>query len=80
MSDLSVMTVSGASGEPLVQMIVVTINGTRYALVGPVVHVPGIMNQDLDVTGIEFGEIMPAYAAAKMLQGNFREALGSGIQ
>lgn len=72
--------VLGPNDEPLVQMIVVTINGMQYALVGPVVHVPGIMAQDLDVSGIEFGEIMPAHAAAKMLQGNFREALGSGIQ
>jgi hypothetical protein len=72
--------VLGPNDEPLVQMIVVTINGMQYALVGPVVHVPGIMAQDLDVSGIEFGEIMPAHAAAKMLEGNFREALGSGIQ
>lgn len=72
--------VLGPNDEPLVQMIVVTINGMQYALVGPVVHVPGIMAQDLDVSGIEFGEIMPAHAAARMLEGNFREALGSGIQ
>ena len=77
---LTISNVLGPNDEPLVQMIVVTINGMQYALVGPVVHVPGIMHQDLDVSGIEFGEIMPAHAAAKMLEGNFREALGSGIQ
>ncbi len=80
MSDLSVMRVAGPAGEPLVQLIVVTINGTQYALVGPVVYVPGVLHKDLDVSGIEFGEIMPAHAAARMLEGNFREALGSGIQ
>lgn len=72
--------VLGPNDEPLVQMIVVTINGMQYALVGPVVHVPGIMAQDLDVSGIEFGEIMPAHAAAKMLEGDFRSVMGSNIQ
>lgn len=66
--------------QPLVQMIVVTINGTRYGLVGPVVHVPGIMDQDLDVSEIEFGEIMPAHAAAQMLQGDFRKVMGTEVQ
>jgi 6-phosphofructokinase len=65
---------------PLVQMVVVTINGTRYGLVGPVVHVPGTMDQDLDVSEIEFGEIMPAHAAAKMLQGEFRKVMGTEVQ
>ena len=77
---LTVTGVCGPADEPLVQMIVVTINGTRYALVGPVVHVPGVLHQDLDVSEIEFGEIMSAHAAAKMLEGNFRVALGSGVQ
>lgn len=80
MSDLSVMTVSGASGEPLVQMIVVTINGIRYGLVGPVVHVPGLMAQEIDISEVEFGEIMPAHAAARMLEGDFRAVMGFDIQ
>jgi hypothetical protein len=63
----------------LVQMIVVTINGTQYALVGPVVYVPGT-EQDLDVSNIEFGEIMTACAAAQMLKGDFRNALGTNVQ
>ena len=65
---------------PLVQMVVVTINGTRYGLVGPVVHVPGTMDQDLDVSEIEFGEIMPAHAAAQMLEGRFKQIMGSEVQ
>jgi len=69
-----------ADDMPLVQMVVVTINGTRYGLVGPVVHVPGTMDQDLDVSEIEFGEIMPARAAAKMLQGDFRKVMGTEVQ
>ena len=77
---LTVTGVCGPADEPLVQMIVVTINGTRYALVGPVVHVPGVLHQDLDVSEIEFGEIMPAYAAARMLEGDFKGVLGTGVQ
>ena len=80
MSDLSVMSVTGPAGEPLVQMIVVTINGIRYGLVGPVVHVPGLMKQDLDVSEIEFGEILPAHAAARMLEGDFRAIMGYEVQ
>jgi hypothetical protein len=70
----------GEEGCPLVQMIVVTINGTRYALVGPVVHVPGLVQSTIDVSDIEFGEIMPAHAAAKMLEGDFRGIMGAGVQ
>ena len=80
MNTLTVTGVCGPNDEPLVQMTVVTINGTQYPLVGPVVHVPGIMAQDLDVTGIEFGEIMSAQAAARMLEGDFKNALGTNVQ
>ena len=66
--------------EPLVQMVVVTINGVRYGLVGPVVHVPGILESDLDVSEIEFGEIMHAHAAAKMLRGEFKAMMGAEVQ
>ena len=68
------------NNEPLVQMVVVTINGVRYGLVGPVVHVPGLIESDLDVSEIEFGEIMPAHAAAQMLRGEFKAVMGSDVQ
>ena len=77
---LTVTGVCGPADEPLVQMIVVTINGTRYALVGPVVHVPGLMAQEIDISEVEFGEIMPAHAAARMLEGDFRAVMGFDIQ
>ena len=35
---------------------------------------------DLDVSEIEFGEIMPAHAAAKMLRGEFRAVMGTEVQ
>lgn len=77
---LTVSNVLGPDDEPLVQMIVVTINGMQYALVGPVVHVPGVLHKDLDVSEIEFGEIMSAQAAARMLEGDFKSALGTNVQ
>lgn len=77
---LTISNVLGPDDEPLVQMIVVTINGMQYALVGPVVHVPGVLHKDLDVSEIEFGEIMSAQAAARMLEGDFKSALGTNVQ
>jgi hypothetical protein len=66
----------------LVQMITLKINGIRYGLVGPVVVVPGFITSPLevDVSEIEFGEIMPARTAARMLEGDFKKAMGAGIQ
>ena len=77
---LTISNVLGPDDEPLVQMIVVTINGMQYALVGPVVHVPGVLHKDLDVSEIEFGEIMSAQVAARMLEGDFKSALGTNVQ
>ena len=66
---------------PMIQMMVVTINGVEYALIGPVVHGPGgIGTQNLDISDIHFGEIMPAHIAAEMLRGAFIKDLGSEIQ
>jgi hypothetical protein len=64
---------------PLVQLLIITINGTQYALVGPVIHVPG-NNPSFNITEIEFGDILPASAAARMLEGAFREHMGSKVQ
>ncbi len=67
---------------PLVQMITLKINGIRYGLVGPVVVVPGFITSPLevDISEIEFGEIMTANTAARMLEGDFKKAMGAGIQ
>jgi len=66
----------------LVQMITLTINGTRYGLVGPVVVVPGLTPGPLevDISEIEFGEIMTGRTAARMLEGDFKKAMGAGVQ
>jgi len=66
----------------LVQMITLTINGTRYGLVGPVVVVPGLTTGllEVDISEIEFGEIMTGRTAARMLEGDFKKAMGAGVQ
>ena len=79
MDDLSLEEPDRAS---LVQMITLTINGTRYGLVGPVVVVPGLVPGPLevDISEIEFGEIMTGRTAARMLEGDFKKAMGAGVQ
>jgi hypothetical protein len=63
-------------------MITLTINGTRYGLVGPVVVVPGLTTGllEVDISEIEFGEIMTGRTAARMLEGDFKKAMGAGVQ
>jgi len=82
MNDMADDTCPDDLPAPLVQMITLVINGTRYGLVGPVVVVPGHGPRivDIDVSEIEFGEIMTAGTAARMLEGDFKRALGSGVQ
>ncbi len=65
----------------LVQMMVVTINGTNYALFGPVVFPPdGPPEQELDITEFHFGEILPAHVAADLLRGSHVRELGTEVQ
>ncbi len=72
----------GDEPRAYVQIITLTINGTRYGLVGPVVIVPGSLppKVEIDVSEVEFGEIMPAHLAARMLEGDFRRVMGTQIQ
>lgn len=57
----------------MVQVVVITAGGQKYALFGPV------MNGG-DVTEIEVGELMPMEIAAKMLSGEHRQWLGERVQ
>lgn len=65
-----------------VQMITLTINGTRYGLVGPVVVLPGVLYPplDIDISEIEFGEIMSSQSAARMIEGDFKRVMGTLVQ
>ena len=59
--------------RPMVQVVIMTAGGQKYALIGPVMACA-------DVTEIEFGELLPMEVAAKMLSGEHREWLGMGLQ
>ena len=59
--------------RPMVQVVILTAGGQKYALIGPVMTCA-------EVTDIEFGELMPMEVAAKMLSGDHKEWLGVGLQ
>lgn len=65
--------------RPMVQIVVITAGGHKYALIGPVIQDPRAMECG-DVTEIEFGELMPMEVAAKMLSGEHRQWLGDRVQ
>lgn len=60
--------------RPMVQVVIITAGGQKYALIGPVI------DDREEVTGIEFGELMPMDVAAKMLSGEHRQWLAGQLQ
>ncbi len=65
--------------RPLVQVVIITAGGQKYALIGPVIQDPRTAGFE-QVTEIEFGELMPMDVAAKMLSGDHKEWLGLSLQ
>jgi hypothetical protein len=63
----------------MVQVVILTAGGVKYALIGPVIQDPRVQGFE-EVTEIEFGELMPMDVAAKMLSGDHKEWLGTGLQ
>ena len=57
----------------LVQVVILTAGGQKYALIGPVMTCA-------EITDIEFGELMPMDVAAKLLSGEHLQWLGTGLQ
>lgn len=53
----------------MVQVIVMTINGHKVVCLGPMLHVPHLGLHVGEVQEIEFGEIIPAHLAARLLDG-----------
>jgi len=53
-----------------VQVLVLTINGHKVVCLGPVLHVPPLGIHVGDIQEIEFGEIIPANLAVKLLEGS----------
>jgi len=63
----------------MVQVVIITADGQKYALIGPVIQDPRT-TEFKDVTEIEFGSLLPMDVAVKMLSGEHREWLGTGLQ
>jgi len=72
--------VTSEDDDRLVQVTVVTLDGVQYAMIGPVLYVPGLLQGPREFSDIEFGDVMPASMAARMLEGRFREAMGRDVQ
>ena len=62
--------------RPMVQVICLTIDGHKVICLGPVLHVPGTEATIGEVQEIEFGELIPAHLAARLLDGGMSEAMG----
>lgn len=56
--------------RPMVQVIVITINGHKVVCLGPTLHAPHLGLHVGEVQEIEFGEIIPAHLAVKLLDGS----------
>ena len=65
--------------RPMVQVVIITAGGVKYALIGPVIQDPRATECG-EVTEIEFGDLLPLEVAAKMLSGEHKEALGMSLQ
>ena len=65
--------------RPMVQVVILTAGGVKYALIGPVIQDPRATEFGA-VTEIEFGDLIPLEVAAKMLAGEHKEALGVSLQ
>ena len=60
----------------MVQVVCITIDGAKVVLLGPVLHVPTAGIHVGNIQEIEFGELIPAHMAAKLLDGGFSDSMG----
>ena len=66
----------GQAPRLMVQVICLTIDGRKVVCLGPVLHVPPLGLHVGDIQEIEFGEMIPANLAAKLLDGSMSEGMG----
>ena len=66
----------GLGPRPMVQVVCLTIDGHKVVCLGPVLHVPPAGLLVGDIQEIEFGELIPADLAAKLLDGRLSKAMG----
>jgi len=62
--------------RPMVQVICLTIDGKKVVCIGPVLHVPPVGLNVGDIQEIEFGELIPAHLAARLLDGALGRSVG----
>ena len=60
----------------MVQVVCLTIDGVKVICLGPVLHVPPAGIEVGQVQAIEFGELIPAHMAARLLDGGFSNSMG----
>jgi hypothetical protein len=65
-----------ANTAHMAQVVCLTIDGVKVMLLGPVLHVPTAGIYVGNVQEIEFGELVPAPLAARMLDGGFSKSMG----
>ena len=66
----------GLGPRPMVQVVCLTIDGRKVVCLGPVLHVPPVGLHVGEIQEIEFGELIPAHLAARLLDGAMAEAMG----
>lgn len=66
----------GHEPRPMVQVICLTIDGRKVVCLGPVLHVPPMGLHIGEIQEIEFGEMIPANLAARLLDGSMSEGMG----
>ena len=60
----------------MVQIMCLTIDNQKFLCLGPVLHVPPAGLHVGTIQEIEFGELIPAHLAARLLDGAMTEAMG----
>jgi hypothetical protein len=60
----------GLEPRATVQVVVMTINGHKVVCLGPTLHAPHLGLHVGEVQEIEFGEIIPAHLAVRLLDGS----------
>lgn len=66
----------GHEPRPMVQVVCLTIDGQKVVCLGPVLHVPPLGLHVGAIQEIEFGELIPAEMAARLLNGEFAQGMG----
>ena len=66
----------GLGPRPMVQVVCLTIDGHKVVCLGPVLHVPPAGILVGEIQEIEFGELIPAHLAARLLDGGMAAAMG----